>query len=515
MKKLAGAVVAAALVIAAANDWIQAELVPVVIYQTNDVHGSIGPTPANPRYGTPASGGAASLATLLKRETRPYLWIDSGDWFQGTPEGNLGRGEAVIAVFNALHLTAGELGNHDYDYGEDNVKQLAGEATFPILGANISSARTGATVGYVKSRILKQIRQGVVIGVFGLLTQSMPMLVFPESIRGLQFGRPNDAAAHEVQELRREGANIVIAASHLGIEEYNGKIYEGLGEGDISLAKNVPGIDFILGSHTHTQMRQPLVVAADGHRTVITQTRGMLSSVYQIVLYVDSKTGRLDHSEAKLLDLDPAQYPPDPAIAALVASYQALVEKEMGRPIGSSAVALRRKTNGESVMGNWVTDVLRRYGKTDMGIINTFGIRGDIPAGPVTYGDVYRVMPFENRAIKMKIVGSELKKLVELNLGVDAITLQYSGIEIVYDPKAPAGGRLKSLKVGGIPVPDDKTYTFTSLDFAVIADQHFQGILMTVVDKPALLLRDLLVKEIQDNSPISSALEGRIKVVAP
>src|SRR5579864_3764111 len=92
-------------------------LVPVVIYQTNDIHGRIGAVPANTATGAPATGGAASLATVLKREAQPYLWLDSGDWFQGTPVGNLTKGNAVMAIFSKLGLTATELGNHDFDYG--------------------------------------------------------------------------------------------------------------------------------------------------------------------------------------------------------------------------------------------------------------------------------------------------------------------------------------------------------------------------------------------------------------
>jgi 5'-nucleotidase / UDP-sugar diphosphatase len=490
-----------------------AGLVPIVIYHTNDIHGSIGPTPANPSSGAPAFGGAASLATLLKGESRPHLWLDSGDWFQGTPEGNLTHGDAVIAVLNSLKLTAGLLGNHDFDYGEANVSHLASEARFFILGSNITPGGSG-DAAYGPLCLIKEV-SGVKIGIFGLLTSDMPSLAFPQHIKGLNFSGPAPVAKRMVTMLRARGAKVVIAVTHLGIEQYGGKVYDGIKEGDLYLAQNVAGIDLILGGHTHTEMTTPVVVEANGGRTVITQTHGFLSAAYQIVLYVDPKTGALGNVDARLIRLDPALYPPDPDTAKLVAGFQASVKDRMDKPIGAAASPMTNNSNGESTMGNWLCDVFRRYGRTDIGIINTFGIRGNLPGGALTYGDIYKVMPFDNHMTKVSLMGAELRKVVERSLGTETVLLQYSGLEVSYNPKAPDGQRVQSITIGGTPLDDARVYSVTTMDFVANVDKGFQGIQKTVLENSPDLARDVLLKEVQQRSPITASIEGRIKAVTP
>ncbi len=478
-----------------AKEEADAAPVAVVLYETNDIHGHL--------------DGAPMLATLLKSETRPHLWIDSGDWFQGTPEGNMTKGDAVIAILNKLGAAASELGNHDYDYGEENVRRLAAEAHFPILGSNIESA--GRIVDYVTPYFIKEVVPHVKIGFFGLLTQDMPNLAFPQNIAGLNFDDGAATARKMVSELRRRGATVVVASTHLGIEQYGGKSYGG-SKGDLSVANGAPGIDVILGGHTHTKMTQPVVVTGPGRApTMITQTQGFLEAAYRVVLWVDPKTGALVRDEGELIPLDPARYPPDPDVQKMVDDDKKAVAAAMDRVLGSASEDILRGSGAsESVMGDWLTDILRRKGGTDLGVVNTFGIRGDLHRGPVTFGDVYQVIPFDNRLARVEIAGSELRKLIEKNLGKDTIYLQCSGADIVYDLSAPQGRRLKSLKVGGAPVDDARIYTMTSMDFTVVAGMTFAGIQKKIVEISPILIRDLLVEEVRKHSPVSAGLDGRL-----
>lgn len=486
-----------------------ASAVKVVIFHTNDIHGYIGPYAGNPSRHIPPSGGAASLATLLKGEALPHLWIDSGDWYQGALEGTLTKGDAVIDIFNRLGLTAGALGNHDFDFGQANVQRLAGLAHFPILGANISDA--GQVPGYAKPFVLSEVYPGVKVGIFGLITRNMPQLLSRQNVAGLSFSREIDAARAAVLELRRQGATIIIAATHVGIENVGGRD-TGVSEGDIFLANNVPGIDLILGGHTHSELQQPVIVSANGGSTMITQTRGNLSAVYRIELTVDSKTGALADVDGKLIPLDPARYPPDPGIAQVVDDDSALVTKTVGQKIGETTVDLNRG-NVESNLGNWIADTLRLQGNADIGVINTEGIRADLPKGDVTSGDIYKVFPFDNYVYKVEITGAELKKLIERNFGDGTVLLQYSGLNIVFNPAAPPGQRLTELTVGGTPVDDAKIYTISTLDFIVNVDKTFVGIKTKLIDMSSTGFRDLLIETVRKTSPLSPVLDGRVKAV--
>ncbi len=485
------------------------ESVSIVVYHTNDIHGSIDAQPPNPEKHFSGSGGVASLATLLSRESRPHYWVDSGDWFQGTPEGNLSRGEAVIDVFNRLGLTAAVLGNHDYDYGEGNVLKLARKASFPILGSNILSASNGKPAGYVTPYVIREPAPGVKIGFFGLLSSGMPGLAFPRHIEGLSFGREADAARKAVAELRDQGADIVVAVTHVGIEENRAR-HADIKEGDLFLAKNVPGIDAIMGGHTHQELRKPMIVDNGGRKVLITQNGSRLRTVYQVVFEVGRKSGRLLRSSGKLIHLDPAKIPPDPETHKIVEKYKASIEREMGRVIGASSVAMELRADRECLMANWIADVMRRHAKADLAAINTFGIRAELPRGELTYGHLYRVMPFDNSLAKVRLLGSELRKLAEKNMGPNALTLQFSGAEIVYDPAQPEGRRVLAFNVGGAPLQEERVYTLAALDFVATVDPVFDGIRREVETTPELL-RDILVEEVRRRGVISASLDGRLR----
>src|SRR3990167_9214580 len=130
----------------------------VAVYHTSDLHGWYSARPAlwDKENQAREIGGFAALASLLKKETTPYLLLDSGDMFQGTPEGILTKGMASMVLMNQLGYAAAIPGNHDYDYGEANLKLLISSAAFPVLGANIYLKEGGAPAAYLKPYALLQ-----------------------------------------------------------------------------------------------------------------------------------------------------------------------------------------------------------------------------------------------------------------------------------------------------------------------------------------------------------------------
>jgi len=131
---------------------LRAAAAVIAVYHTSDAHGWYSARPArwdNENPNRPI-GGFAALSALLKQETAPYLLLDSGDMFQGTPEGILTKGMASIMLMNQLDYAAAVPGNHDYDYGEPNLKVLVSSAAFPFLGANLYQKAGGAHADYLK-----------------------------------------------------------------------------------------------------------------------------------------------------------------------------------------------------------------------------------------------------------------------------------------------------------------------------------------------------------------------------
>ena len=152
----------------------------VVIYHTSDMHGYILPHKA--RWHTPNPqrkiGGFVALAAAIEAEPKPYILLDSGDFFQGAPEGTLSKGRSVIKLMNALGYHASAIGNHEYDFGEANLIELAQLAHFPLLASNIQIRETGAPVDYAQPWALIE-QGGVKVGVVGLATRETSTATLP------------------------------------------------------------------------------------------------------------------------------------------------------------------------------------------------------------------------------------------------------------------------------------------------------------------------------------------------
>ena len=197
-----------------AEDAAPAAPAPIVVrvYHTNDVHGYIMARPDKLQNGRPL-GGAAALKALLNRDQGPKLVLDAGDWWQGTPEGSLTKGAAVAEVFNAVGYDAVELGNHEFDPGQEELKALIGKMTMPVLAANVYGD-DGKRVPWTKPSIIKEVA-GIKFGIFGLVTSHLNHLVLPSSVAGLTIRREVDEARDQVKALKRQGAEVIVAGTSI------------------------------------------------------------------------------------------------------------------------------------------------------------------------------------------------------------------------------------------------------------------------------------------------------------
>ncbi|MCS7081565.1 MAG: metallophosphatase [Bacteroidetes bacterium] len=226
----------------------------IVILHTNDVHSRIEPFPENagPMAGL---GGAARRATLVRRlrAQEPHLLlVDAGDIFQGTAYFNLFRGELDFRTMSAIGYDLATLGNHDFDLGVEGLLRALEHARFGFLSANyrFESAELRAAVRPYAVRELAGVRVGLIgvgIDLEGLL---------PAPLRaGVRYEDPVPIVRELVAHLRRrERSHLVVVLSHLGYEYSSPRI------DDVKLARAVPGIDLIIGGHTHTFLDAPRVI---------------------------------------------------------------------------------------------------------------------------------------------------------------------------------------------------------------------------------------------------------------
>jgi 5'-nucleotidase len=236
-----------------------------VILHTNDTHSRIDPFPMDggPNQGL---GGVARRATLVERIRARHpnvLLLDSGDIFQGTPYFNFFGGEIEFKTMSAMGYDVATLGNHDFDNGVDGLTAMLPYAEFQFVSANYR-VEGSPLEPFVRPYVVRDVGN-TRVGIFGIGI-AFEGLVLAALHEGVHHTDPFQAARRAVDELRSRGCDLVICLSHLGHR------YRGDRPSETLLAQRVPGIDLILGGHSHTFLDEPEVFQHPGYgQTLVNQ----------------------------------------------------------------------------------------------------------------------------------------------------------------------------------------------------------------------------------------------------
>lgn len=235
----------------------------IVILHTNDTHSRIEPLPETDKY-APNKGGVVRRANYIesvRAENKNVLLFDAGDFVQGTPYYNVFGGEVETKAMNMLKYDAATLGNHEFDYGLEGLKDILDWAQFPIISSNYDFSET-----ILKDRFdpyLIIVKDGVKIGVIGLNVKPQG-LIATANYTNMVFMDPLETGNELATKLKNEDkCDVVICLSHLGYTA------------DKRLAENSRNIDIIIGGHSHTYMKDPDIIKnADNEDILIYQTQG-------------------------------------------------------------------------------------------------------------------------------------------------------------------------------------------------------------------------------------------------
>ncbi len=421
------------------------------IFHTNDIHGGIEISKANyidPEF-PPLTGNLASIKTILNRfntlfNTDTYILLDAGDFFQGAPVSNLSNGEAVIDVFNKMGYQAITPGNHDFDMGFENLKNLAQKSNAPMIICNMLDEKTNEIPQLFKPYIIIEINS-IKIGIIGVITDGMPRLSTKKNIAGLRFVESTEAVKKYVEILReREKCNIIITLSHLGFEE------------DKVLAQKVSGIDLIVGGHSHTGVRE--IFEDPENHTLITQAFAKGGTLGHVALTIDLQSKKIIGFKNELISLFTDQFKPDEEIISLIQKWKNKVEKGFDDVIAYTKYDLLRGSP-ESNLGNLICDALVHRYNADVSFQNSGGIRTEIKKGEIKFRDIFNVLPFDNNIYLLKMTGAEVAEALEVSVEGSHGNLQVAGIEMIYDPKLPKFKRVIAAKIKGMPIDKNKIYT--------------------------------------------------------
>ena len=428
-----------------------------------DLHGQLAPRTWDWSQGRPVGGVVALkgwLDSLGADCGCTAVRLDAGDEMQGTPVSNFAYGRPVIQAMNKLGIDAAAIGNHEFDWTIDTLRARMREASYPFLSANIMDA-SGARPPWIDPWTIVS-RGGLKVVVLALTTTTTPTTTDPRNVTGLTFGDLAAAVKRELPAARAAG-NFVILLAHEGAICDSGACQGGI----IDLARQLDSgsVDLIVAGHTHRRVDTrvngiPIVEAASSGRDVA------------VADFIRSG-GRCCIVRTKVVDAYADQVKSDTALTALVSRAQAKVDSITRRPVASLRYALARKGD-EYPLGHLIADAQLNMGRGDVSIMNNGGIRADLPAGAVTYGDLFQCQPFGNKLVRLSLSGTVLLSALEWAVAGGTERAQLGGVEVWYDSRKEAGKRItKTRLTNGRKIEPKATYALVVSDFLAAGGSGF------------------------------------------
>lgn len=455
---LAGALISGAVVLAAERAPRERAVTVLLMADTHaalDVHPEIFFDAAGEPAFRPA-GGYALLASAIREErsaaANRALLVNVGDTIHGSAVAEWTQGAAIVPIVNALGIDVFVPGNWEFAYGPEVFRRRMRELTAPVSAINLFDRASGQRL--FAPSIVKEI-SGVKVGVVGVTSVIVESSMAPAFSSGLQFTF-KEALQDEVDRLRRDGVAIVLLATELGLAQ------------EIRRAKEIEHVDFILGGHTHERTVAPVLEGG----TPVIQAGSEGSFLARLVFTV--RDGRVVGYEHALLEVTPERYRPDPTVSRLVADARRPYEARLRQIVGRTATPLFRKGVLESSMDNLIADAVREATGADIGLTNGFRFSYPVPPGPMTEEDLFNVFPMDAPIKIGTMTGRQLKAFWEDGLDQVFAADAYgqrggwgpraSGMTLRVRLGAPKGHRVIEMKVGGVPVTDNKRYTVASCD---------------------------------------------------
>ncbi len=430
------------------------------VLATTDLHGQLEPRVWDWSQGRPV-GGVAALKPWLDSLARACgcttVRLDAGDEMQGTALSNATYGRGTVEALNTLGVDAAAIGNHEFDWSVDTLRQRIRDAKYTFVSANITSTGGMARPDWAKPWTLVT-KYGTRVAVIGLTTRETPTATAPRNVQGLAFGDGAQAIKQYLPEARA-AADFVIVVAHAGAVCDSGMGGNCRGEIlDVARQLDSGSVDLIVAGHSHQRVNTvvngiPIVEAASSGRAI---------GVVDFVRAAGRREVRI-----QLVTPYADQVRPDAALAEALSRQQQAVRNITERTVGRLKFPLKRE-RGDYGLGRLIADAQRRAGRGDVAIMNNGGIRADLPAGPITWGNVYQVQPFQNRLQRLTVKGSVLEQALEHCVAGTGQTpdCHISGAEVWYDGRKPEGKRIDRVRLeNGKGIDKGGTYTLVVSDF--------------------------------------------------
>ncbi|HLG27043.1 MAG TPA: 5'-nucleotidase C-terminal domain-containing protein [Paenisporosarcina sp.] len=506
----------------------------LMVMHTNDTHAYLDNAPLR-----------ATAVKEIRATNDNTLLLDAGDVFSGDLYFNKYKGEADLAFMNYIGYDAMTFGNHEFDLGSTTdghkaLSEFVANAEFPMVSSNVDFSKDALFAGLQNDRYTfdydnGEIYNGIIanvngeaVGIFGLTTEETENI---SSTGEVEISNYIDAANEAVAAFEAKGVDKIIALTHIGFDDSE-KF-----DNDKLLAAAVEGIDIIVGGHTHAKVDEPFVSEEFAAPTIIVQANeyGKFLGTLDVTF---NPWGEITLYAGELLATS-KDITPDQGAVDLLAPYKAGVEELKAQQTGAVATAaldgsrLADNEDGSGVrtsetnLGNLMTDGMLAKAKTinsktTIAIQNGGGIRASIDEGPISVGEVLKVMPFGNALAIMEVTGTELLGALEISVGQapkeNGGFLHVAGMEFKYDSTKAVGERVTEVMVlegtEYVALDPAKTYTVATNSFTAKGGDGFTMFATAYaegrVSEPGFVDYENFIEYIKSLDEVNPTVEGRI-----
>lgn len=523
---------------------VYSEIVEIKIIHTNDMHGRALERRSSLDKNKTISG-FSSLKTLINKEKllsavkgEKFFLFDLGDSIQGTIFGEYRKGFDIMKLMNSLGYDLWVLGNHEFDFGQKQLKNIISMANFPILCSNVKlRGKDGNLISldeFIKDYYIINI-SGIKIGIFGLTTPSLLNMSVKKNVENLYILPTDKTIRKNIDLLKKLGVNILILASHMGIQE------------DRIAAEKFPELDLIIGSHSHTFLHEPLLV----NGVLIAQTGAYLANAGRINFKYDTDLNKIVMKTSSLIKTEHSKFPKNLRTEQMLDSLNAEAAVFAEQSLGISNDLLLRKVPGmgqlspeevkkrffstyskylkgfyreknqlkptvvESNLCNLITDLMKKIGKAEISMINPGGVRSNILKGNVKYKDIFQVIPFANSVATCKLTGAQVNSIMQKSSDMHGGGIMYtSGIKFKINPSKAVGNKIYDITFNGKALEMDKLYKVATTNFTMMGGDGFEEFTQSKDSQDtSVILREELKKYFIKNSPVSYDLDNRVILV--
>jgi 2',3'-cyclic-nucleotide 2'-phosphodiesterase (5'-nucleotidase family) len=478
------------------NGVVEDKTVEITIIHTNDVHSRV----EESAYDGIGYAKVSAIVEMEKSKNPNVMVLDAGDAFHGQTISTLNKGESIVKIMNLVGYDVMTAGNHDFNYGQERLLELAQMAEFDLISSNVYK---GDYSTYLPSYIIKEY-EGVKVALFGLATPDTTYMTHPNNVIGLKFIDPIIVAKLMVAQLEGK-VDIIVCLAHLGLDsgsEYTSEM----------VAKYVGGIDLIVDGHSHTVLESGRLV----NNTLIVQAGEYTKNIGLVSLKLDK--GVLTKTAKLITKEDAAEIEANQEIIALIDEIKADNDAITSEVIGHTDIKLVGDREfvriGETNLGNLITDAMIAETGAHIAFTNGGGIRASIEEGDITVGEVVTVLPFGNYVVTKQLTGAQIIEALEV--GISDYPAQkgafphIAGMNLVFDPSKEAGNRIVSVTIGGEALELDNHYIVATNDFIAAGGDGYT----MFIDAPLMGqypgLDEVLINYIQEYGIEGSPVEGRI-----